>query len=398
MFPVPFIRVFFLLTVLLVGANLFVYGQSTVPPLFDVYTSNEIWKKLELNKIGKAQAAQELAVIGKYKDAQLLLGYENLLELKNQNINELSFSDLLNAADSRIVIINESHHMPNHRRFLFNQLKILYEAGYRYLALETLTNAFDDSLALRLDMELLERGFPLFSQYTGIYSREPEYGNLIRKAIELGFEIIAYERTTRGGDREFIQAQNIYNKTFGIDETSMVVVFCGYHHVFDNSNGKRKMMAEYLRELSGHAPLTFYQLNAFNKSLESKFCQPSPLILSNDELLVFYDSIDITNRVDYFVYHFNPIFYYGIPDWKFDGQKFEIFDITEFFGDDAKNLVFPIIGKIFFANERTIATPVEIFEWSNTSMPAFVVLNQGVRYRVQLRDKKDKEIEIFLDW
>jgi hypothetical protein len=46
---------------------------------------------------------------------------------------------------------------------------------------------------------------------TGYYLKEPQFGNLIRTALKLGFEIFPYEADLKyfGKDREIQQAKNI---------------------------------------------------------------------------------------------------------------------------------------------------------------------------------------------
>src|SRR5690606_34637476 len=101
----------------------------------------------------------------------------------------------------QVILFNESHIDPRGRLFLTNLLPTLKAAGFTYLFLE----------GLRED-DINERGFPL--QTSGFYTCEPMFGNLLRKAIQLGFKLIPYDcyNTPCNGiaEREQHQATSIY--------------------------------------------------------------------------------------------------------------------------------------------------------------------------------------------
>jgi hypothetical protein len=105
------------------------------------------------------------------------------------------------AKNEEVLIINEAHHKPKHRFFTRSLLNSLYEQGYRYLGLETLSNRET------ADFELNIRKYPL--KYSGTYSNEPQFGNLIREALEIGYMLFPYEGEGNGKPREINQAKNI---------------------------------------------------------------------------------------------------------------------------------------------------------------------------------------------
>lgn len=171
-------------------------GYSQGIPLHKMYPPSILYEQLNTEKMGLPKAAQELSIIGMYDEAQALLGSE-FVDFK---IDSASFECtaakpkiLEESKNTSIVILNEAHHRPEHRNFVSRLLEGLYDQGYRYLALEAITNHFIDSTRMLYDEELAERGFPYFSPVTGTYTREPEMGKLIRKAITLGFTIVGYE-------------------------------------------------------------------------------------------------------------------------------------------------------------------------------------------------------------
>lgn len=152
------------------------------------------------------------------------------------------------ARNSRVVMFNESHYAPQHRYLVSACLEDLYDAGYRYLALECLHEA-DDSLAAR--------GFPVIK--SGIYSREPQMANLIRNALRIGYKLISYE--SMESDREKMQATNIINKSFAVDSSARVVVLGGWSHTDENPT--KGWMAYYFKSMTRIDPLTVNQTDMY---------------------------------------------------------------------------------------------------------------------------------------
>lgn len=50
------------------------------------------------------------------------------------------------------------------------------------------------------DTLLNERGYPLLS--SGYYTQEPQFGNLVREALRIGYELFPYETQVRGDGKE----------------------------------------------------------------------------------------------------------------------------------------------------------------------------------------------------
>ena len=150
----------------------------------------------------------------------------------------------------QLVLFNEEHTQPRGRWLLGSLLPALYSQGFRYLALEALDAA--DSAGVR------QRGYPLAN--SGFYTNEPHFGNLIRRARQLGFRVVGYDAFTV--DRERDQARNLLAATLAHDPQARVVVLAGHGHISEAGAGPAKHMAQYLRELSGLDPLTIDQTQA----------------------------------------------------------------------------------------------------------------------------------------
>lgn len=154
--------------------------------------------------------------------------------------------------DSRLVMVNEAHHVARHRAFMRELLVKFREQGFNHFAAETLALS---------DTDLAARGYPVTK--TGFYSSEPMYGALIRTALDLGFKVIAYEPERQEGleQREEFQANNLVEQVFRDNPTARLVVFAGYGHIYE-STGKEGFtpLARRLKLKTGIDPVTVDQV------------------------------------------------------------------------------------------------------------------------------------------
>jgi hypothetical protein len=176
------------------------------------------------------------------------------LSLKPQSARDYI---LRRAPQERLIIINEAHHNPLHRVFTASLLAGLYRAGFRYLGAETLS--FYDST-------LNQRKYPV--QASGYYTQEPQYGNLVREALALGFTVFPYDVLSASPkEREIGQARHI-GKIFRQDPKAKVLIHCGYAHAYEAPIGGEweKAMAGRVKEFTGIDPFTIDQERWTEKS------------------------------------------------------------------------------------------------------------------------------------
>lgn len=156
------------------------------------------------------------------------------------------------AADRRIVMVNEAHHDAHTRQLTLALLPRLRALGFNYFAAEVLVDK---------DAELTSRGYPTKTSGTE-YLLEPSYGEIVRTAIKLGFKIVSYDvdsGTTL--ERETGQARNLYRKVFAKDPDARLFVHAGYAHI-DKAKGRlgsAAPMAMQLEQLTGITPLSIDQ-------------------------------------------------------------------------------------------------------------------------------------------
>lgn len=149
------------------------------------------------------------------------------------------------AGSEKVIMFNEQHWQNKHRFFGNLMLEYLYNQGFRYLAVEAV-NTEDEK-------NLNERKYPL--QKTGFYTRDPQFGNMLRNALRLGFQVIGYDDYSNS--REHNQAQNIY-KIIKDNQDAKIVVWAGVQHIDERVSNKPKM-AHHFKTISDIDPFTVEQ-------------------------------------------------------------------------------------------------------------------------------------------
>ncbi|PXV65491.1 hypothetical protein CLV62_10783 [Dysgonomonas alginatilytica] len=165
----------------------------------------------------------------------------NFISEGNDAIDEIA----KRSKDHQVIMINEIHWFSRERYFTNYLLNSFYNNGFRYLAMEAIGED-GDSLTMR--------GYPIAS--TGIYTVDPRMANTIRDAIEMGFTLVNYDYY--GKEREYKQAENIYNKTLKLDTEAKVLVHAGGDHTNKCSGSKK--MGYFFQEISGVEPFVIKQI------------------------------------------------------------------------------------------------------------------------------------------
>lgn len=164
------------------------------------------------------------------------------------------------AADHRFVMVNERHHVSTDRLLTLALLRLLSEQGFRYLAAEALTPWMTD---------IGVRGYPVREDGSS-YVDDPVFGELLREAVALGFQIVPYEHQQDQDPpmdgmndqqvRDYWQAHNLIAETLERDPEAKVLVHCGYSHLHEVVSPRWTPMAHYFTEATGLDPLTVDQV------------------------------------------------------------------------------------------------------------------------------------------
>jgi hypothetical protein len=220
------------------------------------------------------------------------------------------------AKDFHFTLINEAHFNSQNRAFTHSLLKPLWDEGYRYLALETLW--YDDK-------DIHERGYPVSS--TGYYTKDSNFGNLVREALQLGYTLITYEAQNDhdGTARDRDQAQNIYEQTWKQDKTGKVLIHAGYSHIFEMGASNYDPMGFQLKNLINQDILTIDQVSMvgfadstkqhqYYREAAKRFDLNEPTVFLSDTGKVIIDPVQ-SFGIDIQVYHPETKFVNGRPDW-----------------------------------------------------------------------------------
>ena len=169
------------------------------------------------------------------------------------------------AADTRIVIVNESHVVSRHRDFSRQVAERLRPLGYTHFAAETFTHPADGPAPVLEGM-----GLPWPRDEEGFYSQEAAFGRLWRSVRDLGYTPVAYEENRpqdaavpmaeRIAARELFQAESLTQALEDAGPDAKFLIHVGYGHANETtSTSGQQLMAAWLRELTGIDPLTVSQ-------------------------------------------------------------------------------------------------------------------------------------------
>ena len=370
--------------------------QSTSGQDFRKDFSFKIYDDLKEGKVRASSASYKFIDIGDYNTAlqlnevPLQWGVDSLnLKGKVSIISPETWSQTVSDS-SRIVIVSEAHHKPQHRIFTRRLLKGLYDKGFRYFGLEALTTNTGNEWHL-LDSTLNERKYPLDSPLTGRYAMEPQMGELIREALKIGFTIFAYEGFNSESERDLAQAENI-KAIMERYPNGKFLIHCGWYHAIEDNTPKRRSdnyMAYHLKSLTGYDPLTIYQ-----DFLSEKYLYPECPIyqeVENEEMGILVDSkgnpIRLTPQFDINVYHPRTTFRNGRPSFLISQEevkpcKIELNDI---------DLSYPLIIEARKIEEDN-GTPVDRIEILHKYATPMLYLPKG-SYNVTIYDHLGKEVE-----
>jgi len=275
------------------------------------------------------------------------------------------------ASRTQVVMINEAHHVPQHRAFTLRLLAELRRRGYRYFAAETLSSA-DEGLA--------RRGYPTAA--TGPYIGEPLYGDLVRTALRLGYTVVPYEASPGDPDRERAQAEHLARRILDHDPHARILVHAGYNHVNENGTlaGHAPMAAQF-RQLTGIDPLTVDQTvmsERADHALEHPLYALATGPLGIRAPTVFVDAAGHgwtaqPGTRDLTVFHPRTVVRDGRPDWmRLEGARRPAAIPAGVCGAAPRCLV-----RARAAAEGEDAVPVDQVEISGTHTPPALLLPPG---------------------
>ncbi len=292
---------------------------------------------------------------------------------KYRKVNAIDFI-VEQSKQTQVVIINEAHHNSHHRVFTKSLLRKLFDQGYSNLGLEALS--YKDNL----DSLNHIRKYPI--QKTGYYIKDPQFGNLLREAIEIGYTIFPYETINSEADgkpREIDQARNI-QEVINSKPNEKFLIHCGFDHVLEGThNSWEKAMAARLAEYTGIDPLTINQV-AYSEKSVPEYNDPLLKALAVKESSVILDQNNEPYRyergeayTDIAVFHPKTQYINNRPSWLFENENQ---NVTIALKD--VEMKFPVMV-LAFKNGEDInnAVPIDITEIESKTDTCTLGLKKG---------------------
>lgn len=296
------------------------------------------------------------------------------------------------AESTQVIFINEAHHISQHRAFTLQLLHRLRDAGFSYFAAED----FNEE-----DVDLNKRGYPIVK--SGYYINDPVFGNMVRTAIALGYELVPYE-TTGGMDetqeeRERGQAENLVQRILKDDPDAKIVVHAGYGHINEAGTiADAQPMAVHFKELSGINPLTInqtimrergdasYEHPLYRYVTEQGWIETPTIFLSPEGA---YWSLD-SEKWDLMLFHPRSRYEQGRPSWMHMEGLRTPYELKEDVCKGAKTCMV----SARYPREFQEAVPVDRVEVYAGQTPAALYLPAGT-FTIQVTDVAGHVIQEF---
>ncbi len=312
----------------------------------------------------------------------------------------------------QVVFFNDSNEHPQTRVFFQSLLSDFYRQGFRYLGIEAL-DYYDTSLN--------NRKYPSIN--SGEQTDEAVFGELIRTALRLGFEVFPYDAkaeelkrakqivqrekdilkdddSIRQNALNWSQGMNI-NRRIKANPNAKILIYAKDKKIRENPLGGVRYMASWFQRYARINPLTIDQRMMNERCFAAeeplyytaKVGQSSVFTFNNKSLVLEeFDSQTNTPSVNYDIQVYHPRTKYeaGRPSYlQFDNK------ITHSINVDKYKMDYPCLVAAYYEQEdEEIAIPADIQEASSQKRTVQLILKRG-KYTLLLRDKKQrKKVEI----
>lgn len=320
------------------------------------------------------------------------LSAEDAARLRAGSVRDALAAIRIEAAKTRIVILNEAHHSPRDRAFALQVARALRPLGYTILAAEAFANADWEEES---PITLMERdGYPRLD--TGHYLHDPVFADFIRQALALGYRPAAYEQkrsqSSPGGgisEREQAQAENLA-EVLAANPRAKIFIYVGFSHVMEapvGGDGKgNEWMAARLKKVTGVDPLTIDQANPGDVSLHRWGREAQALVaprIREASVLRLDDSYvkvgPNAHAVDLQIFHPDTQLNQGRPSWLRQMGRSPRAVPSSLLPSKGRRLV-----QAFLANENEGAIPIDqVLVEAGKPVPTLMLPKRPVRYAVQ---------------
>ena len=297
------------------------------------------------------------------------------------------------ARATRLVMINEAHHVAMHRALTTQLLDGLWKQGYRYLAVE----AVGKRMSRDSNATPTLRG--------GTYTKDPVFADMLRVAVRLGFTVVPYDSFAVGcvatpedpakcfSARDSLAAAKLYRAVFAHDAQAKVIVHAGYSHVVEAVRSPRaaKPVAYWLARMTGIDPLTVDQTLMYGHSspafepseyraVEARGWLSHPVVLRAKDGSYYRSPNGGFAGVDLQVFTPRDSLVDGRPGWLFTRLGRRRVQIAQL-PDGARDGGGPYLVQAFLHGERPDAIPFD--QVVTTGGPVTLALEPG-RYEIHV--------------
>jgi hypothetical protein len=286
---------------------------------------------------------------------------------------QLASEYLINRAEKeRIILLDEARFNPRHRVFMLSLLGGMYRQGFHYLAIAALA-----------DTGVNHRKYPLLS--SGKYVSEPQYGELIREAVRLGFTILVYAAEPHTSSKE--QAQNI-QKTLQEDPNAKILILANLvQKTNEETPNNLQSLANEIKSLTNITPFAIDQvanMEHSEKKLNSAFLDwvaPDESVVMVNEEGKCFNGLASNTLGDCQVFH--PFTHYrqGRGDWMFLQDRRRAYNLPA----AMLTVGYPCLVSAYRRGEHKDAVPTDVVEFVSATHHVPLVLVRG-EYRIEVRD------------
>lgn len=255
---------------------------------------------------------------------------EDLDKLARADLHDALGEIVERARHTNVVILNEEHDVPRDRAFALEVARALRPLGYSNLAAESFASSADPAERAEKAKALANDGYARL--HSGLYTKDPVFGDFVRQALAMGYRPIAYEYVLPKGapqpadqvaTRDQGEADNLVAELLGKNPTAKVLIYVGYSHAAEAPVAGGEWMAARLKRMTGIDPLTIDQTTlsptAFGTGIRALYAALKPRLHGGSVVPVLDGKPLIVgpfaNAVDLQVAHAPERLVNGRPDW-----------------------------------------------------------------------------------
>lgn len=288
----------------------------------------------------------------------------------------------------RVVMLNEAHNYAVTRVFTASLLEGLRKQGFNYLGCEGISPK-------KIDI-LNDNGYPTTN--TCCFLQEPQFANMVREALNLGFIVFGYDYITKEiyeskdkNPRERMQAGKIY-EILQRDSSAKIVIHAGHGHISEDTSFKA--MGYYFKTFSHIDPFTVDQsimIEHREVKCEQTIYQRVTPWLEFPAVLKDGATILANKGNDVQVYHPKTEYTNGRADWLYSSYLIS-------HPIKLSNTTFPVLIKVYLKSEfektPDIAVPVDAIELFKEQKTVDIFAPFKGDYLVQINQLEPYQITI----